>query len=203
MRNTLLPENGHTFLLKYQCFNIDNFNPSKDIIYLAHADETSTGRACSTFLDSLPNSFFDAPNPSHHGYKSRYTSPLILGVAADLRMYVQRCLQVSDASPLRASVPPLNALAWNVAERGQAIYENVGSSTLTQIINLTQMTEILLAQKTSISNEFGGLTPFESLFLHCFDRFHGEGEAKILPEITLEMISVARVLIGKQCSLSP
>ena len=195
MRNTLLSENGHTFLLKHRCVG-NIYNPDEEMLHLAHADEISTGRACSTFLDSLPNSFFDAPTPGTNRdaadlYKSCYTSPFILGVAADLRMYVQRCLQMSNASSLGAGVPPLNAVAWNVAERSQSTLRH--HETTVQTIDLTHMTEILLAQGGSISNESGGLTPFESLFWHCFEGFSGV----LWSNITPEMISVAQLLIVK------
>ena len=194
-RKTLLPENGHTFLLKHRCVS-NMYNPDHEVLRLANADETSTGRACSTFVDSLSHSFFDAPTPTKirdaaDVYKSRYTSPFILAVAADLRMYVQRCLQMSNASSLGADVPPINAVAWNVAERGQRRKRH--HETTVQTIDLTHMTEILLTHGGSISNESGGLTPFESLFWHCFEGFSGV----LWSDITPEMISVAQLLIVK------
>ena len=187
--NTLPSENGYTFLLKHRCVsNIQN--PDEVILRLAHADETSTGRALSTFLDSLPESFFDAQG---HSLRSTfYTSPFILGVAADLRLYVQRCLQVSKASSFGKAVPPLNVLARDVAARAIQIEVDEGNTPKTAI-DLTQMTELLLANGMSIKDEYFALTPFETLFFHCYESSCG----RIGSDISPEMINVAQTLIVK------
>ena len=168
-------------------------NSDDELLNLAYQDESSTGRPCSAFMESLPNSHFKAteriicePSKAHC-----YTSAFVFGVLASLHLYVREWLEASESNRNVASQSfPLNKVAWKIARNGSGLRswrpEKADSPS-----QLSQMFKFLLGQGFSLNEKYFAHTPFETIFCRAFEGFGGAGGSPTSPE----MIDVTRTIV--------
>ncbi|KIX98191.1 uncharacterized protein Z520_06271 [Fonsecaea multimorphosa CBS 102226] len=146
-------DNGYTFLLKYYCVvaSLERWNYRGDTLFkLAHHDERSTGRAATTFLNSLPRSFFD--RPEQRSDDDHDTSYFLFGVLGNLYFYIRECLR--DIEAHRAE-RPLHKIALQISSE----ITRKGMAT-----DYSKMAQIIVEHGFGVDDEYLGLTPFETIF---------------------------------------
>ncbi|KIW27208.1 uncharacterized protein PV07_06967 [Cladophialophora immunda] len=166
-------DNGYTFLLKYKCVLASQerqLNSHRTLLDLAHHDERSTGRAATTFIDSLPDPFFYLPSYSD-GPNSLRTSHFEFAVLCNLYLYVRKSL--GDLKSHR-NERPLNKIAASLT---------VNHLTM----DYAKMAQILLRHGFRVSDRDFGMTPFETVFIRA--------QYINLRKHPTEWVNFARVLI--------
>ncbi|OQV02052.1 NACHT domain-containing protein [Cladophialophora immunda] len=178
-------DNGYTFLLKYKCVLASHEewpNPDRTLLDLAYDDERSTGRAATTFINSLPELFFYRPS-GHNKFNCAYTSHFLFAVLGNLHLYVRKFL--GDLKSHR-NERPLNKIASFLASE-----DHPPGWTM----DYAKMAQILLRHGFGVSDQESGLTPFRIIFSAV-----GQLNSSQWWRSSTELVNFARVLIqdGRQ-----
>jgi len=142
-------DNGYTYLFRYTIAKeLSVHNPDEKLLMLARADEMTTGRPETSFINSIPQNYFKAPE-SPCGYQT----PLAFAVLADLKLYVRSTL--ANLSPIdilaKAQMHLLIAVARKALQCTTLVSDNLSAQQVESYTRrpfiLQGMWKLLLAAK--------------------------------------------------------